>query len=107
MTDGDRANYELYALAQGFWQPQQLELTEPFVARYFAEIDATARLRSGGMVVEFLASLAYPWTAVDDRTLAETEQLLARDDLNTRIRRSVIDAGDDLRRAVEARVKYG
>jgi aminopeptidase N len=105
MTDAGRANYELYALAHGFWHPHQLELTAPYVSRYFAEIDGTAKLRSG-WVVEILALFAYPWTAIDDRTLAETQELLARPDLNGRIRRSVTDAGDDLRRAVEARAKY-
>ena len=106
ITDRDRPNYELYALADGFWQPDQSALTEPFVARYFAEIDRTAALRSG-WVVERLAMMSYPWTAVDDTTAELTAQLLARANLDARIRRAVTDAGDDLRRALAARRRFG
>ncbi len=105
MTDPDRSNYELYALAEGFWQPEQNVLTAPFVARYFEEIAATARFRQGWAVGR-LAALAYPWTAVHPVTLERTATLLARDDLDEGIRRSVLDAGDDLRRALAAREKY-
>jgi aminopeptidase N len=106
MTDDERANYELYALAQGFWHPAQLALTEPFVGRYFDEIEATAKLRSG-YIVERLAAMVYPWPAVDDSTVQQTEQLLARDGLHRQIRRAVMDSGDDLRRAVASRAKFG
>jgi aminopeptidase N len=105
MTDEERANYELYALAEGFWHPHQLALTEPFVARYFDEIEATAKLRSG-WVVERLASFAYPWPVVARATVEHTDQLLARDGLDGRIRRAVTDAGDDLRRALASRQRF-
>jgi aminopeptidase N len=105
MSDAERANYELYALAEGFWQPHQLALTESFVGRYFDDIERTAKLRSG-WVVERLASLVYPWPAVADSTVEQTDQLLARDDLDGRIRRAVTDAGDDLRRASVARHRF-
>jgi aminopeptidase N len=105
MTDDERANYELFALAQGFWQPNQVELTEPFVSRYFDEIEGLAKLRSG-FLAERLASMAYPWPVVSESTLEQTQQLLARDGLDGQIRRAVVDAGDDLRRAARARGKY-
>jgi aminopeptidase N len=106
MADAELPNYELYALAEGFWDPDQRELTDPYVARYFDQIASTARLRSG-WVVDRLALLAYPWTAVDDATVDATERLLADDGLHAGIRRSVIDAGDDLRRAVAVRRRFG
>ncbi len=106
MTDADRSNYELYALARGFWHPQQTELTAPFVQRYFAEIEATATLRSG-WVVKRLASLAFPRTAVDAATLRSADSLLGRAALDQHIRHSVTDAADDLRRALGARVRFG
>jgi aminopeptidase N len=105
MTDDERANYELYALAEGFWHPHQSALTEPYVARYFDEIDGTAKLRSG-WVVERLAAMTYPWPAIDDATVEQTDELLAGDGLDGRIRRAVTDAGDDLRRAVAARRRF-
>jgi aminopeptidase N len=105
MTDDTRANYELYALADGFWHPHQVALTEPYVARYFEEIEGTAKLRSG-WIVERLALMAYPWPAIADATLDQTDQLLAMDGLDGRIKRAVTDAGDDLRRAVASRHRY-
>jgi aminopeptidase N len=105
MTDASCSNYELYALADGFWQPRQNVLTAPFVTRYFDEIADTAGLRSGWVVAR-LAQLAYPWTAVHPMTLEHTDALLARADLDEGVRRSVVDAGDDLRRALDARQKY-
>jgi hypothetical protein len=54
-----------------------------------------------------LAGAAYPRTAVRPETVAATDRLLGRDDLHPGIRRGVTDAGDDLRRAVAARERFG
>jgi aminopeptidase N len=105
MTDFAASNYEVYALAEGFWHPEQTELTAPYVARYFDEIAATARLRQGWVVAR-LAWLAYPRTAVSQGTLDRSAALLARPDLDSGIRRSVVDAGDDLRRALASRARF-
>jgi aminopeptidase N len=105
MTDPDRPNYELYALADGFWHADQVELTDGYVERYFAEIPSTAELRSG-WVVDELARRAYPWTAVRPETLDASERLVAMPDLHAGLRRSVVDAADDLRRAVTIRRAY-
>jgi aminopeptidase N len=104
--DAQLSNYELYALAEGFWQPGQDEVTAPYVDRYFAEIAQTAGLRNG-WVVAHVAGLAYPRTAVSASTLEQSAALLARSDLDSGIRRSVADAADDLRRALESRQKFG
>ncbi len=105
MTDPGASNYVVYALAEGFWQPEQTELTAPYVERYFDEIAATARLRQGWVVAR-LALLAYPGTAVSQDTLDRSAGLLARPDLDSGIRRSVVDAGDDLRRALASRTHF-
>ena len=57
MTDPGASNYEVYALAGGFWHPEQTELTAPYVARYFDEIAATAALRQGWVVARLPGSL--------------------------------------------------
>jgi aminopeptidase N len=105
LRDPDAPNYELYALAEGFWDPAQRELTEPYVERYFAEIAGTAALRSG-WVVDRIAELAYPWAVVAEYTAAATRELLADDSLHPGIRRSVVDVGDDLGRALAVRARY-
>ena len=40
--DATLSNRLVEATADGFWQPEQLELTRPYVARYFAEMPAMA-----------------------------------------------------------------
>jgi aminopeptidase N len=100
--DADCPNYELYAIAESFWRPGQAEFTAPYVERYFGEIGATAALRSGWVVGQ-VAQLAYPRFEVSAMTLSLTDELLARTDLADGIRRSVVDAGDDLRRAFASR----
>ena len=106
LTDAGRSNYEVYATAEGFWHPEQTAITAPFVSRYFDRIAGTASLRSGWVVTR-LALLLYPRTAVDRATLDLGDALLARDDLDGGIRRSVVDASDDLRRALASREHFG
>jgi aminopeptidase N len=90
------------AAALGFWQPEQAELTEPYVARYFAEMPAAARRRTPWMA-DVVARDAFPRYAVAQRTRELAAALLARDDLTPGLRRVVTDADDDLRRALVAR----
>ncbi|MGY0233378.1 aminopeptidase N [Longispora urticae] len=102
MTDGGLSNYTVWSLAEGFWQPEQHELTAPYIARYFAELPAAGKLRSF-QVLEKLANLLYPRYAVDAETLRLTTDLLGGGDLAPPVRRAVVDRSDDLRRALEAR----
>jgi aminopeptidase N len=105
MHDAARPSYELYALAEGFWDPDQRALTEPYVERYFEQVPGTATLRSG-WVVERLALLAYPWPVITAEVHAARVRLLTDAVLDKRVRRSVTDAGDDLRRALEVRRRF-
>ncbi|MGC4808586.1 aminopeptidase N [Micromonospora sp. DT233] len=88
--------------AQGFWQPEQAELTASYVPRYFAEMPAAARLRTP-WVAEHVARAAFPRYAVAQPTRELAAALLARDDLTPGLRRVVVDLDDDLRRALIAR----
>ena len=104
--DTELSNRLLAANATGFWQPEQAELTESYVERYFAEMPAMARRRTA-WVADAVANLAYPRYAVTDQTRELAEALLARDDLVPGLRRVVADADDDLRRALAARTAAG
>jgi aminopeptidase N len=88
--------------AAGFWQPEQLALTEPYVERYFAEMPAMMRVRSG-FSAERVALLAYPGVVVEPRTAELAGELLARPGLPAILRRVVTDADDDVRRALNSR----
>lgn len=102
MSDPELSNYRLWALADGFWQPEQTELTAPYVARFFADMPAAARLR-GDIAVDHLVRFLYPHHAGTEDTLRRAEKLLSMADLNVALHRSAADATDDLRRVVAAR----
>ncbi|WP_328994360.1 aminopeptidase N [Kribbella sp. NBC_01245] len=104
-TDAEVANYELYAACEGFWHPAQLEVTAPYIDRYFAEIAGTEKLRSGWVIAR-TALLAFPNTVIDEQVVRKAEALVADDSVSTGIRRSVGDEADDLRRAVRIRTAF-
>jgi aminopeptidase N len=100
--DTTLSNRLLEANATGFWQPEQTGLTDSYVERYFAEMPAAAARRTP-WVADRIAGLAYPRYAVAGRTRELAAALLARDDVPSGLRRVVVDADDDLRRALLSR----
>jgi aminopeptidase N len=101
-TDTTLSSYRLWALAEGFWQPEQAALTEPYVKRFFDEMPAAASLR-GDLVLDLLVRFLYPRYAATAHTLLLADLLLARPDVSLPLRRRVADFTDDLRRVVSAR----
>ncbi|MBW6436555.1 aminopeptidase N [Actinoplanes hulinensis] len=100
--DGSLSNRLAELTAAGFWQPEQLDLLEPYVERYFADMPEMMRVRSG-MSAEHIAVVAYPTVAVSARTRELAADLLGTDGLNPILRRVVQDSDDDMRRALAAR----
>jgi aminopeptidase N len=102
ISDPDASNRILEATAQGFWQPEQLALVEPYAERYFADMPGMLARRTG-MSGERLAVTAYPSVVVAERTRELAAELLGRGDLSAILRRVVTDGDDDVRRALHAR----
>jgi aminopeptidase N len=102
VADTTASNRIVAAYADGFWHPEQAELTGAYVGRYFADMPAAARARTP-WTAEVVAARAFPRYAVDPRTRRSAAALLARDDLTPGLRRVVTDADDDLRRALAGR----
>ena len=100
--DASLSNRLTELTATGFWQPEQLDLLAPYVPRYFAEMPAMMRVRTG-MSGEKTAAAAYPQVVVEPETRRLAAELLARADLDPILRRVVLDADDDVRRALAAR----
>jgi aminopeptidase N len=98
--------HELYAVADGFFQAGQTELTKEYVKRYFTEVGATATFRSGWTLGE-VAARAYPWTAATPDTLTMAEAALADTLLPGPVRRAVLDGTDKLRRAIRSLQRFG
>lgn len=106
LTDASLSSYGVWSRAEGFWQPEQAGLTEPYVERFFAEIPSAAKLR-GDRVLETMLIWLYPRFAATRRTLDLAAELLAGDGLPVPLRIRVTDFTDDLRRVVEVREREG
>ena len=104
MQPSELSAYELYATADGFFDPRQTTLTAPYVPRYFAEIGATADFRSG-WVLGGVATKAFPSTAATPETVELAEQTLSGE-LAAPVRRAVVDETDRLRRAVASLSRF-
>jgi aminopeptidase N len=100
--DTELSSYGLWALAEGFWQPEQAELTAGYVRRFFDEMPNAAKLR-GDLVLDVLVRFLYPRFAASPATLGLADRLLAREDIGLPLRRRVADFTADLRRVVAAR----
>ena len=99
-------NYELEAIGLGLWQVGQERLTDPYVARYFDEVLATTEVRSSQMLA-VATNIFYPrWSATED-TVARAHALLARDDVDSTIRRELVDETWDLERRLAVRQAFG
>ena len=96
------SGYTVWALAEGFWQPEQVDITELYIARFFTELLAACQLREE-QVAAPMAQALYPRYAATPATLDLAATLLSRGTLPVPVRRKVIDCTDDLRRTIAAR----
>ncbi|HEV7145908.1 MAG TPA: ERAP1-like C-terminal domain-containing protein, partial [Pedococcus sp.] len=105
-TNRDRSNYELNALAQGFWSAPGPQVLRPYVARYFEDVPAmTAWV--GEDALARVASLAYPGRVVESETLEASQSALAGPGLSPAVRRAMVDGESELREALASRALYG
>ena len=88
------SNRMFVATAEGFWDPEQVELVHPYVARYLAEAPAVARAR--GQAFSLLVGRAFPNIPLGEPDVAAVEAALAGD-VPTVLRRAWEDRLDDLR----------
>jgi aminopeptidase N len=106
VADETLSNRSLLALAEGFWHPEQEDLTEAYVSRYFEDMPAMAAWRSA-QVVSQVAGAAYPRYAVAPATADAAQRLLDRAGLPAVLHRVVLDRTADLRRALAVRSLAG
>ena len=101
-----RSNYELNALAAGFWHVSDPEVLRPYVARYFSDVPALSA-RVGEDALARVAALAYPATVVEASTARQSAAALERLDLTASVRRAIVDADSHLREALASRAVFG
>jgi aminopeptidase N len=102
----DRSNYELNALASGFWSEDDLDAVRGYVPRYFAEVPPMAQW-VGADALSRVATLAYPARVVEQATADASAAALAGEGLTPAVRRSVVDADSELREALRSRATFG
>ena len=101
LGDGPLSNSRARALASGFWQHGQDDLLAPWVARYADEVPGLWERRSPQLAGS-VTRLLFPATLVRQEVLDATGGLVA-DDRPAGLRRLVLEARDDLARALRAR----
>ncbi|MDQ2838903.1 MAG: aminopeptidase N [Actinomycetota bacterium] len=101
-----RPAYELYATAEGFFDPSQHELTAGYLPRFFDEMAATAEHRHGWALAQVILN-AFPVAAASGQVLELAEAALARPGLSSTVQRSFSDGTDQLRRSVTSLQRYG
>jgi len=104
--DHGRSNYELNALAAGFWHAPDQGVLQPYVARYFTDVPALSS-RLGEDALARVAALAYPGKIVEASTAEQSAAALARTDLTASVRRAIVDADSELREALASRAAFG
>jgi aminopeptidase N len=89
-------NYEVKAAGNGLWQAGQRDITAPFAAAYFDQLDTIIGAHQGWVQGEVVEAY-FPITHLDDAT--ETAALAALErDLPGAVRRRLTDRLDELRR---------
>ena len=104
-TNPDRSNYELVAIAAGFWGPEDRSLVTDYIPRYFEDIPAMAG-RIGDSALGRVATMAYPGRFATPETLALSQECLARPDLDPAVRRAIVDEQSKLEEVLRSRSKF-
>jgi aminopeptidase N len=99
---GAESGYQLTAIAQGFWQPDQAELLAGYVPRYFPALVEVA-VRRGPEVARVLCQHGFPHHAADAATLRAAQECLEGGGLTGSLARLLADQVEDLRRSAGLR----
>ncbi len=102
--DESLPNWRNRALLQGFQHPAQVELTAPYLERFFTTVDRVWAHRDSEPAQEFVL-LSYPSYQVSEDTVAATDEWLTQPGHPAGLRRLVSEGRDGVVRAVRARAK--
>jgi aminopeptidase N len=105
-TDPDVVNSRNRALLLGFQHPAQVELTKPFVPKFFTDVANVWKIRDSEPAQEFLF-FGYPIYQVAPETVAAAQAWLAEEGHPAPLRRLVAEGNDRVMRAIRAREKDG
>jgi aminopeptidase N len=90
------------AAARGFFRRSQRDLVEPFVARFFAGLPSLFTEWEAEASRAYFRN-SFPWHRIEPSTREMVDGVAARGDIGPMLRRLLIEAGDDLDRAIACR----
>src|SRR5690606_28612799 len=102
-ADEQLPNWLQRSLLQGFQHPTQVELTAPYVSKFFEVVDRIWATRDSEPAQEFVL-FGYPAYQVSQETVEATGRWLAEDQ-PAPLRRLVAEGKDGVIRALKARAK--
>jgi aminopeptidase N len=100
--DGYASLHMAKAAAAAFWQRPQAALLEPYVEPFFAGLPAVFAEREPEAARAYFGSF-FPHHLVDEETRARIAGLLAGDGMHPMLRRLLVEADDDIDRAIACR----
>ncbi|KJE25436.1 Membrane alanyl aminopeptidase [Frankia torreyi] len=104
MDSDELSNHLAVATMSGFWISDQIELTRPYVARYFDEIGGIWETRSFD-TASTITQMLFPSSVIEPETVARVDAYLADRNPTPPLRRALLEGRDGLVRALAARTK--
>ena len=104
VVTGDLPNAVQGATIAGFQQPDQLELLQPYVERYFLEVRRVWSSRTSEMAQQIVEGL-FPALHVSQETVDAVDECLAAGDVPPALARLLGEGKSGLERALRARAK--
>jgi aminopeptidase N len=102
VVDSDQlSNHLQVATMAGFAQPEQVELLEPYVERYFASVAGLWRTRSME-TAQTITEMLFPSWSVRSETVARVDAYLRDEAPQPGLRRCLVEGRDGLARALRA-----
>ncbi|OAA21596.1 Membrane alanyl aminopeptidase [Frankia sp. EI5c] len=98
------SNHLAVATMNGFWISDQLELTRPYVDRFFAEIGGIWETRTFDSA-QTITQMLFPSDVIEPATVERVDAYLTRTELPAALRRALVEGRDGLVRALAARAK--
>ena len=104
MDRDELSNHMQVATMRTFWryEPEQLDVTQPYIAKFFDAVGDVWRQRSMDSAQTF-TELLFPATVVSAETVALVDRYLAEQAPQPALRRMLVEARDTVARALRAR----
>ncbi len=104
IVSGTLPNATFRATLNGFADPDQADLLEPYASRYFAVVGDVWR-DWGSDMAQWFTSNAYPLTQISEHTVELTDSYIAEADPPAALRRLLLECRDAIQRALRCQAR--